>query len=65
MITFICALLLLFFGYYFYGKFVERIARPTDALTPAMKHPDGVDFVSAGKSVTKKKVIRQPADGIK
>ncbi len=45
MITFIGALVLLVVGYIFYGKLVERIFCPDDRPTPAMDHPDGVDYV--------------------
>lgn len=45
MITFLCALLILLLGYYLYGKLAERVFRPDDRPTPAMNHPDGVDYV--------------------
>lgn len=45
MVTFIVMLAILLAGYLFYGKFVERIFRPDDRPTPAVDHPDGVDFV--------------------
>lgn len=32
-------------GYFFYGKLVERIVSPDDRATPAVAHPDGVDYV--------------------
>lgn len=46
MITFTIALILLVVGYFTYGKLIEKLfgideTRPT----PAIKHPDGVDFV--------------------
>jgi carbon starvation protein CstA len=46
MLTFIISLVILIVGYFTYGKLVERIfgidpQRPT----PAMAHPDGVDYV--------------------
>lgn len=50
MVTFICALLILFLGYHIYGRLVEHIAVPTDALTPSMEHPDGVDYVPMGNA---------------
>lgn len=49
MITFIVALLILFAGYHIYGRIVERIIDPTDQPTPAMAHPDGVDFTPMKK----------------
>ncbi|MDE5769797.1 MAG: carbon starvation protein A [Oscillospiraceae bacterium] len=45
MITFICALVILFLGYFLYGKLAERVFKPDDRLTPAMERPDGVDCV--------------------
>lgn len=45
MITFCCAILLLIGGYFFYGKLVEKVFRPDDRPTPAIAHPDGVDYV--------------------
>lgn len=45
MITFICAILLLIGGYFLYGKLTEKVFRPDDRLTPAIDHPDGVDYV--------------------
>lgn len=45
MITFICALVILFMGYFLYGRLVERVFKPDDRPTPAIKAPDGVDRV--------------------
>lgn len=45
MITFICAIVLLIGGYFLYGKLVEKIFCPDDRPTPAIDHPDGVDYV--------------------
>ena len=45
MITLICALMLLSVGYVVYGRLVERIFRPDERPTPAMAHPDGVDYI--------------------
>ncbi len=45
MITFCCAILLLITGYCLYGKLVEKVFRPDDRPTPAIDHPDGVDYV--------------------
>ena len=49
MITFIISIAVLILGYFFYGKFVEKIfgidsTRPTPALTRA----DGIDYVPLG-----------------
>lgn len=45
MITLICAVLLLAAGYALYGKLVERVFRPDERPTPAVAHPDGVDYI--------------------
>ncbi len=45
MITFLCALVLLFVGYWLYGRLAEKVFRPDDRPTPAIAHPDGVDYV--------------------
>ena len=45
MITFICAIVLLMGGYWIYGSLVEKVFRPDDRPTPAVDHPDGVDYV--------------------
>ena len=45
MITFLIALAILILGYVFYGAFVERVFAPDDRKTPAIAHPDGVDYV--------------------
>ena len=45
MFTFFACLILLILGYFLYGTFVERIFRPDNRPTPAIDHPDGVDYV--------------------
>lgn len=45
MITFTICLLLLVGGYFVYGKFVEGIIKPDNRPTPAVLHPDGVDYI--------------------
>ncbi|MCQ2336440.1 MAG: carbon starvation protein A [Paludibacteraceae bacterium] len=46
MITFTIALLLLVVGYLTYGKLMEKLfGIDENRPTPAIKHPDGVDFV--------------------
>lgn len=45
MITFICALVILFLGYFLYGRLAELAFKPDDRPTPAVKDPDGVDRV--------------------
>ncbi len=45
MITFSVAIVLLISGYLLYGKLVEKVFRPDDRPTPAIAHPDGVDYV--------------------
>ena len=46
MITFIISIVLLLLGYFFYSKLINRIigVDPT-RVTPAVAHPDGVDYV--------------------
>ena len=45
MITFIISLVALVLGYLLYGAIVERIMRPDDRETPAVRLADGVDYV--------------------
>jgi carbon starvation protein CstA len=46
MITFFVSIVLLFAGYFLYGKLVERIfVIQPDKQTPAYTHADGVDYV--------------------
>ena len=46
MVSFIISLLALLAGYFFYGKVVERVFGPDkNRPTPAVAHPDGVDYV--------------------
>ena len=46
MITFIVSLLALIVGYFVYGAIVERVMRPDDRETPALRMADGVDYVA-------------------
>lgn len=47
MITFTLSLVALIVGYMAYGKFVARVFQPdASRLTPAMTHPDGVDYIA-------------------
>ena len=45
MVTFLVCFLLLLIGFFTYSKIVERVFCVDDRATPAMVHPDGVDFV--------------------
>ncbi len=46
MISFICSILALILGYILYGKFIEKIfGADKSRTTPAVAHPDGVDYV--------------------
>ncbi|MDR0895988.1 MAG: carbon starvation protein A [Prevotellaceae bacterium] len=45
MITFTICLLALIVGYFFYGRFVERLFGPDDRQTPAFRKADGMDYV--------------------
>ena len=49
MTTFLIGLGILIVGGFLYGMFVERIFKPDDRQTPALKHEDGVDFVPMNK----------------
>ena len=45
MITFIISFVALILGYLIYGAIVERVMRPDDRETPAIRLADGVDYV--------------------
>lgn len=46
MISFTLALIALILGYFFYSRLLERLMQPDGTRpTPAMAHPDGVDFL--------------------
>ena len=45
MITFIISLVVLFLGYIFYGRLVERVFGPDDRVTPAIAKRDDVDYI--------------------
>lgn len=45
MITFTICLLFLICGYFFYGRFVEKIFKPDDRQTPSLSKADGVDYI--------------------
>jgi len=45
MFSFLLSLMALVAGYFFYGKFVERVFAPDDRPTPAIAKADGVDFI--------------------
>ena len=46
MITFIVSIILLLLGYFLYSKFIEKlIGVDPNRTTPAVAHPDGVDYV--------------------
>ena len=46
MISFIISLVALVLGYLVYGAIVERVMRPDDRETPAVRLADGVDYVA-------------------
>ena len=46
MISFIISLVALVLGYLVYGAIVERVMRPDDRQTPAVRLADGVDYVA-------------------
>ena len=39
------SLVALFLGYMLYGRFVERVFRPDDRVTPAVAKADGIDYI--------------------
>ena len=45
MITFCVSLVALILGYFFYGRFVERIFGPDNRVTPAVAKADGLDYI--------------------
>lgn len=46
MLTFILSIVLLLLGYFLYSKFIEKlIGVDPNRKTPAVEHPDGVDYV--------------------
>jgi len=45
MVTFALSLVALIAGYLLYGKFIDRVFGPDDRQTPAVAHPDGVDYI--------------------
>ncbi|MCI1208215.1 MAG: carbon starvation protein A [Treponema sp.] len=45
MLTFILCIAALIAGYFFYGKFIEKLFQPSDRQTPAIANPDGIDYV--------------------
>ena len=50
MITFVVGILILFFGYIFYSKFIENLVSPDNRKTPALELSDGVDYVPMSKN---------------
>ena len=50
MITFIIGIVILFFGYLFYSRYVEKVFQPDDRQTPANKNQDNVDFIPMSKN---------------
>ena len=45
MVTFFIALAALILGFAVYAKVVERLLPPDERKTPAIDHPDGVDYI--------------------
>ena len=53
MISFIVSIIALVVGYFIYGKIVERIFGPDEnALTPAKRLEDGVDYIEMSEKKT-------------
>ena len=44
MVTFFIALAILIVGFFTYSKVVEKVFHIDDRKTPAVAHPDGVDY---------------------
>ncbi len=49
MVSFILALVILFFGFAVYGRLTEKIFAPDDRKTPAVELNDGVDYMPIKK----------------
>ena len=47
MITFLISLVVLLVGFALYSRLIERVFRVDDRQTPAVAHPDGVDYTLA------------------
>ena len=45
MITFFVSLIVLILGFLIYGRFVEKVFKPSTKPTPAITHNDGVDYI--------------------
>lgn len=45
MALFLIGIAVLILGYFTYGKYIEKQVQPDDRLTPAVKNPDGVDYI--------------------
>ena len=50
MITFLIGIIILFLGYIFYSRYIDKIFEPDERLTPAHKNNDNVDFIPMSKS---------------
>ena len=49
MVTFLLGLIILIVGGAFYGRFADKMMRPTDSPTPAMKLKNDMDFIPMSK----------------
>lgn len=45
MISFSLSIIALILGYFLYGRFVERVFKPDNRVTPAVEKADGVDYI--------------------
>lgn len=45
MLSFTISLIALVLGYFLYGRFIEHVFGPDGRPTPAVDHPDGVDYI--------------------
>ena len=46
MISFLISIVALVLGYLIYGRVIERVFGPDGRQTPAIAHPDGVDYIA-------------------
>ena len=50
MITFIIGIIILFLGYLFYSRYIDKIFTPENKLTPAHEFKDNVDYIPMSKT---------------
>ena len=50
MITFIIGIIILFTGYLFYSRYIDKVFAPDDRPTPAHNYKDNVDYIPLSKN---------------